>query len=635
MPQAVLIFPPLVEQNFGRYFPSTAVLAGYLAQQGVNVKQIDLNSQFAEFLLSQAYLEQAKEGWLIGRPDLDLHNISVTAARWLSRNKDSLFTADGRYDFSNETGPSFLLQALAKPYLIDPDISWLTDELNAGGSSELRVFDTFFREADLERQIEPDVKIIGISIPMGPQLVPALLLGQRLRELRPGVRIVLGGPTLSLMDPHELGIMLKRHRAIDAAVRFDGEYPLGLLASQSLGGEWAPERIPGVSSISSDGTVTHVPPAPGPTVNTLPWPAYQPDLLAKLAAPVWGITQARGCYWGKCDYCDFVEMYDGSPPYRGRSVGSFIAEIEHAVSAHNISRFEIITESIPPAFARRLSQEILSRDLKVHWDSFAMVDRRFDADLFRLMRSAGCEYLVIGMETMTTRLLKLVHKSADREENIRFLREAKEAGIRLRVNLIPDLPSTTYAEAMDALADIVTLQDCVDGFAIFPFEATRSSNVGRNPERFGLQVVTANNEAEHSHQAQYGINHLENVDMAMSNEERSAVHKAYTEFSIRHSAHAFRENLPFLSELPSDRQYIKFSSRWVEMHDDGAELSLVNVLTRKRMITPNRMRDLVTSIAERERFSLSELGAEIGMPLAGRLVTEMIRCQLLEPVPEC
>lgn len=129
-----------------------------------------------------------------------------------------------------------------------------------------------------------------------------------------------------------------------------------------------------------------------------------------------------------------------------------------------------------------MSQLIIDRGIDITWDSFAMVDRRFDRELLELMVRAGCRYLVIGMEAMTTRVLNLVHKSADREENQRFLREAREAGMKLSVNLIPDLPSTTYQEALDSLADVEALADTLDFVAVFPFEPTRSSNIGRTPD---------------------------------------------------------------------------------------------------------------------------------------------------------
>ena len=46
-----LAFPPLVETNFGSFYPSTAVLAAYLERQGLRTVQDDLNEEFALWLL--------------------------------------------------------------------------------------------------------------------------------------------------------------------------------------------------------------------------------------------------------------------------------------------------------------------------------------------------------------------------------------------------------------------------------------------------------------------------------------------------------------------------------------------------------------------------------------------------------
>jgi hypothetical protein len=111
---------------------------------------------------------------------------------------------------------------------------------------------------------------------------------------------------------------------------------------------------------------------------------------------------------------------------------------------------------------------------------------RFDRDLLRLMGASGCDLLVVGLESMVTRALRLVHKAADREQNIAFFEAARDARLPLYVNVIPDLPSTTRAEALAGLRDLEAVRDCLTKVTIIPFEATRSSNVGRAPERFGL-----------------------------------------------------------------------------------------------------------------------------------------------------
>jgi len=145
-----------------------------------------------------------------------------------------------------------------------------------------------------------------------------------------------------------------------------------------------------------------------------------------------------------------------------------------------------------------------------------MVEKHFTPELFALMREAGCEYLVIGAETMTDRVLALVNKFARQEDNIKFFQAARQQGIKLHVNLIPDLPSTTYEESIRSLELFRDLADCFESITIFPFEATRSSAIGRSPEHFGLQAIEG---AETGGQAQYAANHLPNIDPAMTHEQ--------------------------------------------------------------------------------------------------------------------
>src|ERR1700691_2804178 len=61
-PCVALAFPPLVTSSFGHYYPSTAVLAGYLASIDIDVLQIDLNQEFSEYLLSGPVLHGIASG---------------------------------------------------------------------------------------------------------------------------------------------------------------------------------------------------------------------------------------------------------------------------------------------------------------------------------------------------------------------------------------------------------------------------------------------------------------------------------------------------------------------------------------------------------------------------------------------
>ncbi|MFG3287127.1 B12-binding domain-containing radical SAM protein [Streptomyces sp. NPDC048111] len=615
-----LIFPPLIESNFGSFFPSTAVLAAFLEENGIGCSQEDLNEEFALFLLEDACLDRLAGGQVDGVAE---DSLVAAAARWAAKNRNRLIDAQGRHCFGTDrygadSKSAYAMELIARPFSLDPG----PEVLRAVGTGRhpQDAFEQFYAQSGITGRIAEDTALIGISVPMGPQLEPALMLAALLRESHPQAKIVLGGPTLSLMEPDDLAILLRHHPAVDCVVRFDGEHPLLTLARRAVDGAFSPAGIPGVSYRHED-DVVHAAPAPGPNINKLPPPAYPAEAIDRLADPTLAITQARGCYWGKCDYCDFIELYDGSAPFRGRHPNNFVDEIQGLVEKFGARRFKFITESIPPAFARRMSQAIIDRGLDIDWNSFAMVDRRFDKEVLGLMVESGCEFLIIGMETTSTRVLKLVNKSADREENLRFLQDARDVGMKLRINLIPNLPSTTFREAIDTLDDIKGLADCIETLTVFPFEATRSSNVGRNPEQFGL-VSSAPTEV--SAQAQYALNHFHSIDPAMTREEFTEAVRLYREFadevSRRQIIHDSGPDMSGALRIPVED--IDFLDR------DGHVLG-THIGNRQRARIPAQAAELLTPYLTGAPFTMTDLRSRVGERGATVLVRNLLKAHML------
>lgn len=526
-PEVALVFPPLVETNFGGYYPSTAVLAAYLTEHGIPVLQEDLNEEFALYLLAPATLRAATIGALGSAMSSEFAEEVAVAARLLARNRYRMFDAQGRHLFHETQSPlAHLLLAIARAFKIDLTFDRLLDP-RFRSSGEAGFYTTFYDENGWVQRIPDTVHTVGISVPMGPQLAPGLLLAMRVRQRRPDACIVLGGPTFSLMGQDQIGCVLDSWWEVDAIVRFDGEEPLAAIATRHREGRFSFRGIPGVSTRRGS-EVAYTPAGHGPRMDDLPFAEYDPALLSRLAGQQVGIQQARGCYWGECAYCDFIELYGQSPPFRTRTPERFVDEMQHQMRAHGVWRFVLITEAIPPAFARKVSELIILRGLRVQWSSFCMVDRRFSRELLEAMARSGCTHLVVGVETMTDRVLALVRKHGRREENIRFVRDAHAAGVKICINLIPDLPTTTYCEAMESLDDFRQLRDCLSYVSVFPFEATASSAIGRAPTEFGLDVRESNTDRGMS---EYAGNHLAVIDPAMTEGERSEVIASYQEFA--------------------------------------------------------------------------------------------------------
>ncbi len=598
-PEIALVFPPLVETNFGCYYPSTAVLAGYLSAKGIASVQTDLNEDFAAYLLQPESLEHMAKGGFGDKLASSPSSMPAVAARLLIRYGHSLLDKQGKHLFREDSSDiAYLLHILAQPYRIDMPLSVMT---NPGfyDQPEAVVYRTFLERTNYAETLPASIHTVGVSIPVGPQLAPALILARYLKTLRPDLAIILGGATISLMTLADVEKILACNPAVDAVVRCDGERPLEALLEQRRAGSWEPAKVSGVSCRVGTRTI-HRPPEAGPGLGSIPYAEYDSQLLSRLAEPEIGIVQSRGCYWGKCAYCDYVELYKGSRQLRTRTPNSFVDEMAYQVQKHGIRQFSVITEAIAPAFARKISKLILQRGLQVKWHSFAMVDRRFTPDVFEIMVRAGCEFLVIGAETMTNRILHFMNKAATKEDNIKFLLDARAAGLDLKVNLIPNLPSTTYQEAMDSLAAFRELQQCFNYISFFPFEATRSSRIGHEPEHFGLSSADS---GFTTGQAQFTLNHLEVFDPAMTADEREQVCAEYQAFAAQVNTQRTMDPPPVvLLEDTIENVRFRLADEFLDLTPVEGGVQCYNWLTQKRFQMPEEWPGLIEKIRSRQPF---------------------------------
>jgi hypothetical protein len=206
---------------------------------------------------------------------------------------------------------------------------------------------------------------------------------------------------------------------------------------------------------------------------------------------------------------------------------------------------------------------------------------------------------------MTDRVLALVEKAATQEMNERFIRDAAAAGVKLKLNLIPDLPSTTYREALDSLEEFQKLADCIYSLGVYPFEPTRSSRIGRNPEYYSLTTLEL---GEVAGQSQYPANHLISRDPAMTDVERKDVHARFFQFreqiNARRSAgrcQTFRfEDVELGCSLRLVEEYMDF----VEV-DEG--IQCYHALTRQRFLIPQAWATNLMNLRAARFFTLADL----------------------------
>jgi anaerobic magnesium-protoporphyrin IX monomethyl ester cyclase len=141
------------------------------------------------------------------------------------------------------------------------------------------------------------------------------------------------------------------------------------------------------------------------------------------------------------------------PKVRFRSPGLVVDEIERLQRDFGLDKINIVddTFTVNHQHARSVCEEMLRRNLKIKWSVFARVDR-ISEDLAQLMKQAGCEWVLFGVESADEEILKTIRKGITLDEVRRAVKIAAEAGINVFNSFILGLPGESWDTALKSLA---------------------------------------------------------------------------------------------------------------------------------------------------------------------------------------
>ena len=510
MPRVLLIDPPLRRQSTSMYL-SLPVLAGYLESKGVGVDLLNLNRDFMGHLFSPETVER----------QLDEAERTVDALQ----HKGEALSPDDGSDYYDAFLRVMALTYAAERCEEDGAGDWWQRQLATEGESSLHqlfescfaanelVFDLrdeaqwesryeaakgrheiarYLERLDLESRLGPEHVLVGITVPMESQVAPALLLADEVKRRFPELPVCLGGPFVSLLDEALWARVLERCGA-DYLIRREGEVPLERLVRALA--EGTPDALAGVPNLiraTDDGLVVH-PQGPILPLAELPPARYAPEDLAAPPDDPLPVLFSRGCYWGRCAYCDHVNLHDAH--YRERPIPLFVDEMERLYRDHGRRSFHIRCETIHVAQLTELCREILARDLPITWTSFLRVDPRFTKEMAALMKRSGCDFIQMGIESFTDRVLKRIRKGYKKTQAYQHLEALRGSGIRVMVNMIVDLPGATVEDAEHDMRCVEENQDVISDIFPFRFRLTTSSAMGQDPDSFGIAIVPGETDA--------------------------------------------------------------------------------------------------------------------------------------------
>ncbi|MEC4673349.1 MAG: radical SAM protein [Nitrospirota bacterium] len=342
------------------------------------------------------------------------------------------------------------------------------------------VFEHILKPAILEEKPE----IIGISIVLRQQLFSTMTFCAMIKEQFPDIHITIGGNTVTrlrdvLPDTPNLFALF------DSAIVYEGETAF-LQLIEAIGTDRDFSQIPNLlwrdnsgihtSTVTSSESMSELPP---PDFDGLPLEKYF------VPEPVLPYLATRGCYWGRCEFCDHGEGYTAG--YRTKKVQEIIEEVQFLRDKYKTYHFHFTDESYPPALFRKLTRQLKEHNMGIAWTTHIRFEKSLlDDEVWQDAEDSGCKFLHMGYESGSERVLKLMDKATTTDVIQRSLELSSKHGVWNHVMGFFGFPGERYEDAKFSMQFLDDNKDHVHSIGFGTFDLSKHTPVAKNAEKWGV-----------------------------------------------------------------------------------------------------------------------------------------------------
>jgi radical SAM superfamily enzyme YgiQ (UPF0313 family) len=332
-------------------------------------------------------------------------------------------------------------------------------------------------------QAQPDV--VGISIVLQQQLFSSMTFCALIKQHFPHIHVTIGGNTVTRLRDVLPESPLFQY--FDSAVAYEGETAFVELVSV-VGAKRSLAEVP--NTIYKDETGVHTSPTSySEDMAALPPPDFDGLPLAKYFVPtkVLPYLATRGCYWGRCEFCDHGEGYTAG--YRTKKIQDILNEIRFLRDKYGARHFHFTDESYPPALFRKLSRGLIDSKMDILWTTHMRFEKSLlDEDVWQDAKESGCRYLHFGYESGNERVLKLMDKATTTEIITKHLKMSATVGIWNHCMGFFGFPGETKEEAWSSVQFLEQNKDHVHSLGFGTFDLSKHTLVAKHPEKWGVTV---------------------------------------------------------------------------------------------------------------------------------------------------
>lgn len=329
------------------------------------------------------------------------------------------------------------------------------------------------------------------------QNIASITLANAFKRQAPNINIVLGGANVD----GEMGVeLLQAFPSIDYIVHGEAErtFPLLLdrIAGLSSHDSLNDPKIPGVSyrthhetlAISTDGSSLPV------DIEYSPIPDhsdYVRDLQVyghrdKLQLRLY-FESSRGCWWGAKHHCTFCGLNGATMAYRHKTADKVLSDILEMSRRYKCLSFFACDNILAREYFSSLLPRLAATGFD--FDLFYEVKANLTKQQISLLAEAGVRDIQPGIESLNTRLLRLMDKGVTALQNIQLLKWCQEMSVVPLWNLLYGFPGEHTDDYRDypRLFHLISHMHPPSGFIRVLFE--RYSPYHFDREKYGLNLV--------------------------------------------------------------------------------------------------------------------------------------------------
>jgi anaerobic magnesium-protoporphyrin IX monomethyl ester cyclase len=319
------------------------------------------------------------------------------------------------------------------------------------------------------RTLQLDPEAVGI-IANTHNRFPAIELVKFLKKKKPNLKIILGGPHFGVTALDAMKVIPE----IDFIVKGEGELTTRELLKTNF--EMTKLKdLPGLVYRDQNGLVIENIDRPFiKNLDDLPMPAwhlfdfsiYKTKPLLPGGGKVIGLMSSRGCP-SRCIFCASIALHKGM--FRRHSPKKFVDEIENLYKNYGYRSFNFWddTFTVLKSHTTEVCEEIIRRKLDISWYTPCRVNTP-DAELFRLMKKAGCVRVNFGIEAGSPRILKIIKKGITMEQARSAIKAAVDVGLEVTCNFLVVHPYETWEDikmTVDAMKEFKAIKNVIPSYS--------------------------------------------------------------------------------------------------------------------------------------------------------------------------